>query len=170
MEREFWTAGELEVDVLGFFTTHHRIQTETGVLGECTFPAFSKGGIFRSADGRELVMGRTSWWRGWHELRENGIVVGTARPRGFWRRAMNVGFRGRVYGLEPAGFWSRGWYLTDEAGTILLEIRSRGFFRRGAYLTIRGQVHTDLLIFAYYLVNARWQEQSAAAGAAAAGS
>jgi len=114
---------------------------------------------------------RTSWWRGWHELRENGVVLGTARPLGFWRRAMSVGFRGQMYELVPTSFWCRGWYLVDEAGTILMEVQPRGIFRRGAYVMIREPVDADLLVFTYYLVHARWQEQStAASGAAAAGS
>ncbi len=69
--------------------------------------------------------------------------------------------------MEPAGFWSRGWHLIDEAGTTLLEIQPRGIFRRGAYLTIIGPVDADLLVFAYYLVNVRWQEQAAVDSAAA---
>jgi len=169
MERGVWTSGEIEVAVSGFFTTHHRMQTAAGVWGEFTLLAFSRSGVFRATGGRELVVERTSWWRGWHELREDGIVLGTARPRGFWRRTMSVGFRGRMYELEPASFWSRGWRLIDEAGMMILEIQPRGFFSRGAYLTIMGPVDADLLVFTYYLVNVRWQEQ-AAASAAAAGS
>ena len=158
---------EVQVTVSGFFTTHHSLETVTGGLGELTLPAFSKGGVFRSGDGRELTVERTSWWRGWHELREDGVVMGTARPRGFWQRTMSVGFRGAMYELVPAGFWSRGWHLVDEAGTALLEIQPRGVFRRGAYLTVLGSVNADLLVFVYYLVNVRWQEQAAAASAAA---
>jgi len=169
MRREVWTTGEIEVDVWGFFTTHHRLQTELEVLGEITLSSFS-GGVFHSVDGRDLVLARTSWWRGWHELRENGIVLGTSRPEGFWQRTTRIGFRGKMYWLEPAGFWSRGWHLTDGAGTVLLDVQPRGLLRRGAYLTIVGSVHADLLVFAYYLVNVRWQEQSAAASAAATGS
>ena len=169
MTQEEWTADEVEVVVSGFFTTHHYFQTATGDLGELMLSTFSKGGVFRAADGRELMVQRTHWWRGWHELREGGVVMGTARPRGFWQQRMSVGFRGLAYELEPTGFWSRGWRLMDEAGMTLLEIQPRGIFRRGAYLTVLGPVHADLLVFAYYLVNARWQEQ-AAAGAAAAGS
>jgi len=165
--QEEWTTDEIEVVVSGLFTTRHSLQTATEVLGELTLPAFSKSGIFRVADGREMVLERTSWWRGWHELRENGIVLGTARPQGFWRRAMSVGFRGAMYELSPSGFWPRGWHLVDNAGIPLLEIQPRGAFRRGAYLTILGPVNADLLVFIYYLVNVRWQEQSAAAGAAA---
>ena len=170
MEREIWTSGEFEVEVWGCFTTHHLLQTAAGVLGELVLPAFSRGGVFHSADGRELMVERTSWWRGWHELREGGIVLGTAVPLGFWRRAAEIGFRGMAYALEPTSVWSRGWRLIDKDGMVVLEIQPRGVFRRGAYLTIRGPVHIDLLIFAYYIVNVRWQEQSAAAAAAAAGS
>jgi hypothetical protein len=53
---------------------------------------------------------------------------------------------------------------------VLLDIQPRGVFRRGAYLTILEPMNIDLLVFTYYLVNARWQEQSAAASSAAAGS
>jgi len=167
MAQGLWATDEIEVDVSGFFTTHHYLQTATKILGELTLPAFHSGGVFRAADGRELVVERTSWWRGWHQLREDGVVLGTARPRGFWQHTMCVGFRGLVYELEPTSFWSRGWRLVDGAGTMLLEIQPRGIFRRGAYMAIQCPVDADLLVFAYYLVNVRWQEQAAAASAAA---
>jgi hypothetical protein len=156
-----------EVIVSGFFTTHHCVQTATEILGELTLPAFSKQGAFYAADGRELVVQRTNWWRGWHEMREGGIVVGTARAESFWRRTTGIGFRGAMYELQPADFWSRGWRLLDETGATVVEIRPRGVFRRGAYLTVMKPVTVDLLVFSYYLVNVRWQEQTAAAGAAA---
>ena len=165
--QESWVADEIEVVVSGFFTTHHLLRTATGILGELTLPAFNRSGLFRSADGRELVVERTSWWRGWHELRENNVVLGTACPRGFWRRTIEVGFRGAMYELVPTSFWSRGWLLLDEMGTTLIEVQPRGVFRRGAYLMIMEPVSVDLLVFTYYLVNVRWQEQAAAAGAAA---
>lgn len=158
---------EVEVTISGFFTTHHFLETVMGGLGELTLPALGKSGVFHSSDGRELTVEQTSWWRGWHELRENGIVLGTARPQGFWRRTMEVGYQGATYDLISAGFWSRGWLFVDKLGTVLLDIQPRGVFRRGAYITILEPVNVDLLIFVYYLVNARWQEQSAAAGAAA---
>jgi len=167
MKDQMWTFGEIEVEMWGCFTTHHLLQTETGILGEMTLPAFSSGGVFEATDGRNLVVEKTSWWRGWHELRENGVVVGTARPRGFWRRSMDVGFRGRTYELLPADFWSRAWVLVDEMGQDVLAVEPRGIFRRGAYVSILGTVHPDLVVFAYYLVNVRWQEQSAAAATSA---
>jgi hypothetical protein len=167
MKDQMWTSGEIEVEMWGCFTTHHLLRTETDVLGEMTLPAFSSGGVFKAADGRNLVVEKTSWWRGWHELRENDIVVGSAHPAGFWGRTMSVGFRGLMYELVPAGFWSDGWHLLDGMGTVLVEVRRLGFFRRKVVLTVHGTVHPDLLVFVYYLVNVRWQEQTAAAAAAA---
>jgi hypothetical protein len=165
-----WAMDQAEVIVSGVFTTHHFVQTVTEILGELTLSAFRMGGVFHAADGRELVVQRTSWWRGWHEMREGGIVLGTARLQGFWRRTMGIGFRGAMYELRPADFWSRGWRLFDDTGGIVVEVRPRGIFRRGAYLTVMKPVNVDLLTFVYYLVNVRWQEQSGAAGVAAAGS
>jgi len=167
MAQEVWTADEIEVAVSGFFTTHHCLQTATEALGELILSAFSTSGVFRFADGRELVVRRTSWWRGQHELEEDGLVLGAARSRGFWRSEMDIMFQEAAYGLVPADSWSNRWDLVDDAGAVLLEICPRGLFRRGASLTIRGPLNTDLLVFAYYLVNARWQERGAAAAAAA---
>jgi hypothetical protein len=167
MEEGMWTHGDVEVDVAGLFTTHHYLVAAARDVGTLTLPALSSTGTFRAAAGRELVLERTSWWRGWHELRENGIVVGTARPQGFWRQAMSVGFRGRMYELVLAGCFSRGWRLLDDSGAIVIEIWPRGVFRRGAILNVLGPVHEDLPVFVYYLVNARWQEQTAATAAAA---
>jgi hypothetical protein len=165
MKDQMWTGGQIEVEMWGCFTTHHRMLTETDVLGELTLPVFSSGGVFEATDGRELVVEKTSWWRGWHELRENDIVVGSARPLGFWGRRMSVGFRGLMYELVPAGFWSDGWDLLDGSGGVVVEVRRWGFFRRKVSLAIRGIVHPDLLIFVYYLAHIRWQEQTAAVAA-----
>jgi hypothetical protein len=172
MKDQMRMGGEIDVEMWGCFTTHHRMLTETDALGELTLPVFSSGGVFEAADGRELTVEKTSWWRGWHELRENDIVVGSARPLGFWGQRMSVGFRGLIYELVPAGFWSDGWNLLDESGEVVVEIRRWGFFRRKVSLAICGPVHSDLLVFVYYLAHIRWQEQASAAagGAVAAGS
>ncbi len=167
MAEKTLTTDQVQVTVSGFFTTHHFLETVMEELGELTLPASGKRGVFRSDDGSEFTVERTSWWRGWHELRENEIVLGTARPQSFWRRTLDVGYRGATYELISAGFWSRGWLLVDKVGTVLLDIQPRGVFRRGAYITILEPVNVDLLVFAYYLVNARWQEHAAATGAAA---
>jgi hypothetical protein len=153
-----WETDKIEVVVSGISTTHHRLQTAAGALGEFTFPALRTSGIFRAADGRELAVRRTNWWRGRHELREGEIVLGTARLRSAFRREIVIRFGGWEYALKPSGLQTRHWHLTDETGATLLEIRPRGVFRRGAYLTIQHSMDADLLIFAYYLVH-RGQEE-----------
>jgi hypothetical protein len=168
MRRETWLADEIDVSVSGVFTTHHVLRTPAGVLGELTLPAVRMRGIFRGADGRELVMERTSWWRGTHELREDEAVLGTARPRGILRREFVLHLDDQAHTLRTAGFWGRIWHLIDGAGEMVVEIRPRGVFRRGATLRILKPVDVDLLAFAYHLVRARWQEQAATAGGAAA--
>ena len=168
-----WNAGVrggIEIETWGFFTTHHQMKASTRILGELTLPGFERGGVFRFADGRELVVEKTSWWKGWHELRENGIVVGSARPLGFWGQRIGVGFRGRLYELASAGFWSDGWDLLDESGATVVEIGRRGVFRREADLMVQEEILPDLLVFAYYLAHVRWQEQAAVVATTAAAS
>jgi hypothetical protein len=114
-----------------------------------------------------LVIERASWWRGVYELWEDGVMAGVARPLGILRRENVVRLGGRDYRLRAAGFWGRVWHLLDDAGQMLVEVRPRGIFRRGAVLRILGPVDVDLLILAYHVVNGRWREQTAAAGASA---
>lgn len=169
MAQKSRTADQIEVDVTGFFTTHHRFQTEAGSLGSFTFPAFSQDGVFRTADGRELLMHKTHWLGTAHELVEGDVVHGTADRPGCFRTDLAIWFRGREYRLEPAGTFSDGWYLLDAEGNILLELWPRGILKEGAYVTLRHVVAADLIAFAYYLVHVRKQETAAAAAAAAAG-
>jgi hypothetical protein len=167
MRQETWLADQIEVTVSGVFTTHHLLQTATGILGELTMPALREKAVFRTTEGRALVIEQTSWWRGAYELREGSAVLGTAQPLGIFRRESIVRFGGGDYRLRAAGFWGRVWFLVGEAGQALVEVQPRGVFQRGAILRILGPVDLDLLVFAYHLVNARWQEQTAAAGASA---
>lgn len=190
MRHETWLADQVDVSVSGVFTTHHVLRAPAGILGELTLPAVRMRGIFRGADGRELVIERTRWWRGTYELREEGTVLGTARPRGFFRREFilvlgdeltgseslgneplgdeplgDESLGNEPYTLRAAGFWGRIWHLIDRAGETVVEVRPRGPFRRGATLRIFKPVDVGLLAFAYRLVRARWQEQTAAAAA-----
>ena len=153
---------EIEVDVSGFFTTHHAFRTPTGTLGEIRFPAFSQYGIFSGAHGRELLMQKTHWLGTAHELVEGEIVRGTADRRGLLSRDMVICFDGRDYTLEPEGLLSQGWFLLDAERFILLEIQPRGILRQGSYLSLYGPVQPALLVFAYYLVYMRQQEDAAA--------
>lgn len=167
MKTESWMLDEIEVEVTGFFTTHHHLQTASGQFGEFTFPAFGQYGIYRTFDGRELRMQKTHWLGSAHELVDGRIVRGRADRPGLLRRDIAIQFDGREYSLEPEGFLSWGWYLFDVEGNRLLEIQPRGVLRQGAYLTITGAISADLIAFAYYLVHMR-QQEDAAAGVAAA--
>jgi hypothetical protein len=167
MKRETWLADQVEVTVSGVFTTHHHLQTATGVLGELTMPALRRRAVFDTVDGRQLIIEQTSWWRGSYEIREDGTVLGTAQPLGIFRRENVVRFGDRDYRLRAAGFWGRIWHLVDNAGEALIEVQARGVFQRGAVVRILRAVDVDLLAFTYHLVNARWQEQAAVAGASA---
>ncbi|MDY6876997.1 MAG: SHOCT domain-containing protein [Chloroflexota bacterium] len=160
MAQGVWETNEVEAIVSGISTTRHRLQTAAGTLGEFTFPALRTSGIFRAADGRELVVRRTNLWRDRHELRAGETVLGTARLRSAFRREIVIQFAGWEYALKPSGLQTRHWHLTDETGTTLVDIRPRGVFRRGGYLMIQNPVDTDLLIFAYYLVHTREEAAS----------
>ena len=169
MGQETYLTNEIEILVEGFFTSHHYLTTPAGELGEVT--ARSGSATFTAADSREFEIQRTSFWRGWYELRQNGIVIGGAVPEGFWRRTFQLGYRGlEGYVLEPTSVWNRSWRLVDPSGTALLDLEPRGVFKRGARVAVLGEVDLELLAFTYYLVNVRWQEQHAAASAAASGS
>jgi hypothetical protein len=161
-----WTLDPIEVEVGGFFTTHHYFETEAGTLGELTFPAFSQQGVFQTADGRELVMQKTSWLSTAYEALEGETVRGTADRRGLFSRDIVIQFDGRAYTLEPEGLFRQGWDLFDAEGNRLLEIQPRGLLKQGACLHPRSVVAADLIAFAYYLVTMRQQEDAAAAAAA----
>lgn len=166
MAREEWPASLIEVTVSGLFTSHHVLQTEEGVVCKLTTP-FSGPAVFRMADGRELTVRRANLWRGVYELQSGGVVLATtSTPRGLFRRDVAIRFNDVPTTLRPISFWSRAWQLDDEMGTPLLKVEPRGFFQRGAFITILNPVDADLLAFAYYLVNERWQQEAAAAAAA----
>lgn len=167
MKKEIWTLDEIEVDVSGFFTTHHYLESGAGSLGELTFPAFSQHGTYVTHDGRELLMRKTHWLGTAHELVESEIVRGRADRPGLLRQDIAVQFDGRQYSLEPEGLLSWGWFLLDAEGNRLLEIQPRGVFRQGCYLTVTSAINADLVAFAYYLVYTRQQEDAAAAAAVA---
>ena len=167
MKTESWMLDEIEVEITGFFTTRHHLQTESGQFGEFTFPAFSQYGVFRTADGRELLMQKTHWLGTAHELVDGGLVRGRADRPGLFRRDIAIQFDGKEYSLEPEGLLSWGWFLFDAEGNKLLEIEPRGVFKQSAGLTITGAINADLIAFAYYLVHVRRQEDAAAAAATA---
>jgi hypothetical protein len=167
MARDTCVLGLIQVDVTGFFTTHHYFETEAGPWGELTFPAFSDHGTFRAADGRELMMRKIHWLGSGHELLEGDIARGTADRRGLFHRGMVIQFDGLEYLLEPAGLLNQGWYLVDALGNRLLELQPRGIFGQSTCLLLATRVNADLVAFVYYLVHVRRQEDTAVVAAAA---
>lgn len=170
MFKESLMLDEIEVDVSGFFTTHHHFQTQAGLLGKLTFPAFAQYGTYHAPDGREVVMQRTHWLDSSHELVDGGTVRGRADRAGLLRRDILLQFDGRRYSLEPEGLLSQGWLLFDAEGNRLLEIQPRGILKQGSYLTLTGALDGDLIAFVYYLVYTRQQEEWAAVAATTAAS
>lgn len=165
MSEEAMDLEKIMVDVTGFFTTHHYFQTETETVGELTFPAFSQQGTFRTADGRNLLMQKTSWLGSTHQVIEGEQVRGTAGRSGILSRDIVLQFDGQDYTLQPEGFLKRGWFLVDAAGDTLVEIQPRGILRQGADLILLEAVDADLVAFAYYLYYIRTQEDAAAVAA-----
>lgn len=168
MTRDTWYFEQIEIDVTGFFTTHHRFETDSGVCASLTFPAFSDHSACRMADGRELVMRKVRWLGSAHELIDGEVTRGTADRSGLFRSEIAIRFDGQKYVLEPEGCLRQGWYLVDQAGNMLLEIQPRGILRQGAFLTVMAPVDAALVAFAYYLVYTRQQEDAAAVAATSA--
>lgn len=156
---------QIEVDVQGFFTTHHCYETEAGMWATLTFPAFADEARLSTNDGRMFLMRKTHWLGSAHELLDGGIVRSTADRRGLSSREFILQFDGQEYMLVPEGLLCQGWYLTNGEGNRLLAIVPRGLLRQGAYLTIAGAIATELAAFAYYLVYRRQQEDAAAVAA-----
>jgi hypothetical protein len=166
MAQPVYAIDRIQVDVSGIFTTHHRFLTGAGELGEFTITTLSKKDVFRATGGDELWAVRTSWWRGEYELRRGGAALALAQTRGFFRSEIALQFGARRYTLERLGFFNRGWRLVDEGRMALLEVYPQGVFKRGAFLEILGEIDAALLVFSYYLVYVRWQEETAAVAAA----
>ena len=159
---------EIQIAVSGLFTTHHHLHTEMGPLGKLTFPAFAQRAIYRTPDGRELLMEKTHWLGTGHQLLEGDTVRGTADRSSLFDRGLVLQLDGRQYRLEPTGWLSRDWHLINQDGTKLLEIHLVGIFSRDARVVVTGIIgEPDLIAFAYYLFFMR-QQEDAAAGAAAA--
>ncbi len=160
--------GTVEVEVTGFFTTHHSLQAQWGDLGEMTFPAFSQSATYEALDGRKVVMQKRHWLGTAYEMVDGDFVRGEADRPGLFRRDIAVRFDGQDYSLEPEGILKQGWFLLDAGRNILLEIQPRGVFKQGAHLVLHSSIELDLVAFAYYLVHMRKQEDAAAASAASA--
>lgn len=167
MSGQSMAADSIEVTVDGMFTTHHTFQTESGVLGEMTMPAFRRDATFQAADGQELTIHSTSWRGSRYELREGEGVLAATQPRGAFRQAIDIEHRGALYSAVPAGAFRQGWLLVDAVESQILTYQPRGAFRRGAYLEVLAPTPLELIVLFYYLVYQRKQEEAAATSASA---
>ena len=168
MHNEKGSIGTIEIDVTGFFTTHHYLRAEWGELGELTFRAFNQGATYEAVDGRKVVMQKSHWLGTAHEMIEGGVVRGRADRPGLLRTDVALQFDGQDYILEPEGLLKQGWFLLDSERHVLMEIQPRGVFRQGAYLSLHAAVELDLVAFAYYMVHMRKQEDAAVVAATSA--
>ena len=160
--------GTIEVDVTGFFTTHHYLQAEWGDLGELTFRAFNQAATYEALDGRKVIMQKSHWLGSAYEMVDGDVVRGRADRPGLLRTDIAVQFDGQDFVLEPEGLLKQGWFLLDAERHILVEIQPRGVFKQGADLSIRAAIELDLVAFAYYLVHMRKQEDAAVVAATSA--
>ena len=160
--------GTIEVDVTGFFTTHHYLRAEWGEIGELTLSAFGQAATYEALDGRKVTMQKSHWLGSAYEMVEGSVVRGRADRPGLFRTDIAVQFDGLDYMLEPEGLLKQGWFLLDAERHILMEIQPRGVFKQGAYLSLRAAIELDLVAFAYYLVHMRKQEDAAVVAATSA--
>ena len=160
--------GTIEIDVTGFFTTHHNLRAEWGGLGELTFRAFNQGATYEGLDGRKVGMQKSHWLGTAHEMVDGGVVRGMADRPGLLRTDIAIQFDGQDYILEREGLLKQGWFLLDSERHLLMEIQPRGVFRQGAYLSLCSAVELDLVAFAYYMVHMRKQEDAAVVAATSA--
>ena len=165
MKEQTATLGTIEVDVTGFFTTHHYLRAGWGELAELTFPAFAQCATYEALDGRKITMQKRHWLGTAYEMVDGDAVRAWADRPGLLRRDMAVQFDGRDYWLEPEGFLKQGWFLLDAERRTLMEIQPRGVLRQGAYLTVHSSIELDLVAFTYFLVQMRQQEDAAAVAA-----
>lgn len=168
MESKTGFVNTIEVNVTGFFTTHHYLQAEWGDMGELTFQAFGQGATYHALDGRRVIMRKRHWLGSAHEMIDGDLVRGEGDRPGLLRRDIAVQFDGQEYSLEPEGLLKQGWFLLDADRNVLMEIQPRGVFKQGAYLDLRSSIELDLVAFAYYLVHMRKQEDAAAVAATSA--
>ena len=161
MSQDTFTANLIEGAISGTFTTHHYLQADGVPLGELVLPSLRSTGTFTFATGRELTMHLSSLWRGRYELHEGEELLGTAVPRGFFRRNIIVTMGDQGYALSPPKSLSSDWWMLDAEGTEMFCVRRQGLVRLRVTIEIAAPVSADLIVFGYYLVYKHWQEEHA---------
>jgi len=160
MTNEEMRADLIEVLEKGTFNTEHTFMTSSGMLGVLNLKSGRTEGIFQGADGSNLLFKKTSFWKSNFDLRQGGMILSTAAPRGRLSRALRIDFDSMEYGLHPGGSKLRSWVIKDCQDQVICELDPRGLLKRGALIRIIQEVPLPLVVFAYCLVSRRWQEQS----------
>ena len=156
-------ADVIEVTVKGGFNTIHTFHTTAGVLGSLNLKTMKGEGLFRGADGSELHIRKTSFWRTNYALTEGGVNLGSARAYKSFSRVFELQYLGEYLQLAPDRSKMRSWKLSDRVGNTVCTLKPRGALKRGGLIRVISSAELKLLVFTYCLVTRRWQEESSAA-------
>lgn len=156
-------ADVIEVTVSGTFKTEHVFNSSAGVLGKLLIKGNKGEGSFQGADDSWLEYKKPSIWKNQYELHEGNLITGKAHPPKKLKRAFEIDLDGELFSLSPGGSKLRSWMIRNDQGESICEVLPRGGLKRGAILRIGAEIPLKLLVFGYYLVFKRWQEESAAA-------
>ncbi|MFV1948667.1 MAG: hypothetical protein ACC633_01900 [Anaerolineales bacterium] len=156
---------EIKADIIevlesGIFKTEYVFQSREGILGIMSLKAGKSDGIYKAADGTEMLLKKTSFWKSNYEWRDGETLVGGAMPRKALRPTFIIKFQGNSVVLSPGGNKARSWRVRNSSNQEPCEIQPRGVFKRGARLLIRAEIPIGLLVFCYCLVSIRWQERT----------
>jgi hypothetical protein len=166
MNNESFTADLITVIEKGFFLkTEHLFGTQSDTLGVLTLNAGKTEGTFTGQEDLSLIFEKIGFWKSHYELKQEGMVIASAVPRGGFSRVLIITCEGELFALLPGKGLSRSWILKNSQDQFLCEFKPRGTFKRGAMLRIINQIPISLLVFSYCLVSKKWQEQPAAAAA-----
>lgn len=165
MNNESVSADVIAVIESGIFKTEHIFGTNTDLLGTLIMNVVKTKGTFIGTEDLSLDFEKTHFWKNQYELKQGGVVIASAAPRGALSRFFILGLGEESYLLSPGKGFSRIWTLKNVRDQILCEIKPRGVFKRGAMFKILNQLPITLLVFSYCLVSKNWQDQSAAAAA-----
>lgn len=149
-------ANLVTAETSGFFTRHHRLLADGQHVGELVVHWLAARALFTDAEGRQLTMRRTSWWRREHELRDGNRLLATAVTRAL-RRNIEIMFDGEGFELRATNFWGSSWQLLDATGEPVLTLKRQQLGLR-AQIAVQAPAHSDLLAFAYYLLVTRWRD------------
>ena len=165
MNNESVSTDVIAVFESGIFKTEHVFGTNTDLLGTLIMNSVKTKGTFTGTEDLSLDFEKIHFWKNQFEIKQGGVVMGSAAPRGVLSRVFILGLGEESYLLSPGKGFSRVWTLRNARGQILCEIKPRGIFKRGAMFRILYQLPITLLVFSYCLVSKSWQDQSAAAAA-----